>query len=112
MTLAQILAIVIFVAMFITIISGKVHRFIPALIGAALIFVIIFFGILQSTEGVYHVLNLEQLGQLKFWVPGHEHIESHGVNWQTIIFIGGMMVMVEGFEKPIEKTVQRRYLRC
>jgi len=40
-------------------------------------------------------LNLGQLGQFRFWVPGQQHIESHGVNWQTIIFIGGMMVMVE-----------------
>ncbi len=43
-----------------------------------------------------HVLNLEQLGQFKFWVPGQEQIQTHGVNWQTIIFIGGMMTMVEG----------------
>lgn len=96
MTIAQILAIVIFVAMFITIIIGKVHRYIPALIGAALVCIIVFFGVLHSPVTGYEVLNLEQLGQFKFWVPGHERIESHGVNWQTIIFIGGMMTMVEG----------------
>jgi len=89
MTLVQILAIVIFVAMFIIIIIGKVHRFIPALIGAALVFIIVFFGILHRPVAAWDVLNLEQLGQLKFWIPGHESIESHGVNWQTIIFIGG-----------------------
>jgi Na+/H+ antiporter NhaD/arsenite permease-like protein len=45
---------------------------------------------------VANVLNLEQIGHLKFWIPGEQHIESRGINWQTIIFIGGMMVMVEG----------------
>jgi Na+/H+ antiporter NhaD/arsenite permease-like protein len=95
-TLSQILAIAIFLAMFITIIIGKVHRFIPALIGAALTITIVFLFVLKSPEAVLSVLNLEQLGQIKFWIPGEEHIESHGVNWQTIIFIGGMMTMVEG----------------
>ena len=96
LVLSQILAIVIFLVMFITIISGKVHRFIPALVGAALTVIIVFLLIMKSPEAILTVLNLEQLGQLNFWIPGQEHIESHGVNWQTIIFIGGMMTMVEG----------------
>jgi Na+/H+ antiporter NhaD/arsenite permease-like protein len=94
--LSQILAVAIFVAMFIAIVVGKVHRFIPAVIGAALTVVVVFLITLQSTEAVVNVLNLQQLGQLSFWIPGEQHVESHGVNWQTIIFIGGMMVMVEG----------------
>jgi Na+/H+ antiporter NhaD/arsenite permease-like protein len=94
--LSQILAIAIFVLMFLAIIIGKVHRFIPALIGAGLTLVVVFLITMQSPDSVLHVLNLGQLGQLHFWVPGQEHIESYGINWQTIIFIGGMMVMVEG----------------
>jgi Na+/H+ antiporter NhaD/arsenite permease-like protein len=96
LTLSQILAIAIFVVMFMAIIIGKVHRFIPALVGAALTFIIVFLIVLKSPDAVFSVLNLEQLGQLRFWVPGQEPIESYGVNWQTIIFIGGMMTMVEG----------------
>ena len=94
--LSQIIALTIFVVMFIAIIVGKVHRFIPALIGAALTIIVVFLIILKSPEAVSSVLNLGQLGQLKFWIPGEQHVESHGVNWQTIIFIGGMMIMVEG----------------
>jgi len=82
--------------MFTAIIIGKVHRYIPALIGGALVIVVVFLLVMRSPEAVLNVLNLGQLGEFKFWVPGQEHIESHGVNWQTIIFIGGMMVMVEG----------------
>ncbi len=96
LTLSQILAIAIFVVMFIAIVSGKVHRYIPALIGAALTLIVVLLITLKSPDAVLSVLNLEQVGQLKFWIPGQEHIESQGVNWQTIIFIGGMMVMVEG----------------
>ncbi len=82
--------------MFVAIIIGKVHRYIPALIGAALVVIVVFLGLMQSPEAILNVLNLGQLGELKFWIPGQEHIESRGINWQTIIFIGGMMLMVEG----------------
>jgi Na+/H+ antiporter NhaD/arsenite permease-like protein len=94
--LSQILAIIIFAAMFVAIIVGKVHRFIPALIGAGLILVVVFLIVMRSPATVYYALNLEELGKLQFWVPGGEGLVSHGVNWQTIIFIGGMMIMVEG----------------
>jgi Na+/H+ antiporter NhaD/arsenite permease-like protein len=96
LTLSQILAVAIFVAMFIMIIAGIVHRFVPTIIAAALTIIIVLLITLQSTDAVVRVLNLQQLGQLRFWIPGEQPIESHGVNWQTIIFIGGMMVMVEG----------------
>ena len=38
MTVAQIAAIIIFIAMFAAIISDKVHRFIPAVVGGLLTF--------------------------------------------------------------------------
>ncbi|MBA7698922.1 putative transporter [subsurface metagenome] len=95
-TLSQILAIAIFLVMFIVIVIGKVHRYIPALIGGAVTCVAVFLIVERNPEMIFNVLNLGQLGEFKFWVPGHQQIESHGVNWQTIIFIGGMMAMVEG----------------
>jgi Na+/H+ antiporter NhaD/arsenite permease-like protein len=95
MELSQVLAITIFLAMFIAIVIGKVHRYIPALIGAALTLVVVFLIVLKNPQAVSSVLNLAQLGELRFWIPGKEPIASHGVNWQTIIFIGGMMIMVE-----------------
>ena len=94
--LSQILAIVIFLIMFTAIVIGKVHRYIPAVIGALLTIVIVFLITMQSTQAVFNVLNVGQLTELNFWYPGEQHIESRGINWQTIVFIGGMMVMVEG----------------
>jgi len=96
LTLSQILAVVIFLLMFIVIVSGKVHRYIPALIGGALTLVVVFLIISKSPQMVVNVLNLGQIGEFRFWIPGEQHVVSHGVNWQTIIFISGMMVMVEG----------------
>ncbi len=95
MGLSQVLALAIFLAMFAAIIIGKVHRFIPALVGAALTLVVVFFIVLRDPMGAFNVLNVAEMGQLRFWFPGKEHFASHGVNWQTIIFIGGMMAMVE-----------------
>jgi Na+/H+ antiporter NhaD/arsenite permease-like protein len=98
-TLAQIFAMVIFLVMFGVIMWGKVHRYIPALIGAALVFVVVFLIVMKDVGLIRNVLNLGQLVEMRFWLPGKEHIESHGINWQTIVFIAGMMIMVEGLAK-------------
>jgi len=94
--LAQFLAIAIFVWMLINVIVGRVHRYVPALIGAALTIVIVFVVVLREPSLALNVLNLGEVSQYRFWVPGQEQIVSHGVNWQTVIFIAGMMAMVEG----------------
>jgi len=96
MTLSQIVAIIIFAAMFVVLIIGKVQRYIAALIGAALTIVVVFLILMHSPQSVVTAFNLSQIFQLHFWLPGHTSVESSGVNWQTIFFIGGMMVMVEG----------------
>jgi Na+/H+ antiporter NhaD/arsenite permease-like protein len=98
MSLAQILAIVIFALMFAAITSGKIQRYIAALVGAALMIVVVFLIVMRSSDALWSVLNLAQMGQAHFWIPGAHPVESQGVNWQTIIFIGGMMVMVCGLE--------------
>src|SRR4030042_3463310 len=95
-TWSQVCALAIFIIMFIVITTGKVPRYIPALIGGALTILIVFLLILKEPDAVVTVLNFGQIGTKSFWYPGHSAEVSHGVNWQTIIFIGGMMIMVEG----------------
>jgi Na+/H+ antiporter NhaD/arsenite permease-like protein len=97
--LSQVTAIVIFLAMFVVIILNKFPRYVPALVGGGLTFALVFLLIMRSPAAVVSVLNVGQVFQPAFWFPGHEPLESSGVNWQTIIFIGGMMVMVEGLGK-------------
>ena len=99
LSLSQILSISIFIIVLGVIVWDKVPRYIPAIVGALLIIVVVFLGVMRSPSSAWNVLNLEQLVHFNFWVPGQEHIESYGVNWQTIIFIGGMMVMVAGMER-------------
>ena len=107
--LAQILAVIIFAVMFAAIVLGRVHRFIPALAGAALTIVVVFLAVSQNPDMIWSTLNLGQLGELNFWIPGQEHIESQGVNWQTIIFIGGMKEMVEGRSDVAVKRLRFLY---
>ena len=97
--LAQIFAVVIFLLMFLIIIINKLPRYIPALVGGVLTILIVFLIIMKSPTTVFHVLNFGQMTKSAFWVPGRQSFQSVGVNWQTIIFIGGMMVMVEGLGK-------------
>jgi Na+/H+ antiporter NhaD/arsenite permease-like protein len=97
-TIGQILLVIIFLVMFIVITIGKVHRYIPALFGAALTLLVLLVVFRENTMAIT-VLNLSTIHQTAFWIPGQEHFESHGVNWQTIIFIAGMMIMVEGLVK-------------
>jgi Na+/H+ antiporter NhaD/arsenite permease-like protein len=97
MEISQIVAIVIFVLMFVSIIWGKVHRFVSALVAAALVIGILFLAVMHEPHAILEVLNVSHLTQISFWIPGHNGAEStSGINWQTIIFIAGMMVMVEG----------------
>lgn len=94
---ATIAAIVIFLAMFGVIIQGRVERHIPALIGGALVLIVVFGICMHSMDAVVQTLNYKSIFTYQFWVPGHHAEESAtGINWATIIFIAGMMLMVEG----------------
>ena len=79
LNLSQILALAIFIAMFVTIIIGKIHRYIPALIGAAGIFIFVFVINMQSPELGAKVMNLGQIGQKshKFGEGAHAHHILH-----------------------------------
>ncbi|MBQ5676289.1 MAG: anion permease [Lachnospiraceae bacterium] len=100
MTIAQILAILLFVIMFVLIVIDKIERHYVTL-GCGILTLLLVFGVaMQSMSGIWAVLNLESLFHLEFWyAAGSTEEASAGINWATIIFIAGMMVMVEGMEK-------------
>jgi len=86
--------------MFIIIITDKWERHIPALVGAVLMIAVVFLGLLRSPAAVWETLNVASIFTGAFWIPGPGHSESSmGINWATILFIAGMMVMVEGMAK-------------
>jgi Na+/H+ antiporter NhaD/arsenite permease-like protein len=97
---AQVLAVLIFVAMFLLIVIDKIERHIVTLVCGLLTLVLVFGVAMQSMTAVLETLNLRSIFTVGFWyVSGSEGESTSGINWATIIFILGMMVMVEGMAK-------------
>lgn len=92
---AQILAAVIFVGMFALIIMDKFERQYVTLGSAALVLVVVFGICMHSWDAIKNALNLGAIFRADFWYGASESASS-GVNWSTIFFITGMMIMVEG----------------
>ena len=97
---SQIFAIVIFVLMFALIIMDKIPRHWVTL-GCGLATIIIVFAIcMRSPNAIIETLNVKSIFTTEFWhTSGKGSESSSGINWATIIFIAGMMVMVEGMAK-------------
>ncbi|MBN1161467.1 MAG: hypothetical protein JXA17_05945 [Dehalococcoidales bacterium] len=98
MSVSQVLAILIFVLMFAAIASNKIHRHVAALGGAAVMIIVVFLGIMQEPGELWDFLNVKQLWQSNFWVPGAQAVEAPGFNWQTMVFVGTMMLTVGWLE--------------
>lgn len=107
---AQVLAVIIFVAMFILIVTEVIKKHYITLSAAALTIVGVFliggamvgnvFGPernLSGVEAMLETLNIKSIFELGFWYGGAE--SACGINWATIIFLFGMMVMVEGMAR-------------
>jgi Na+/H+ antiporter NhaD/arsenite permease-like protein len=97
MIAAQVLAIIIFIAMFVLIVLDKVERAYVTLGCGALTIVCVFGVAMRSPSAIWETLNLRQIFTVGFWYSaGMAEESSAGVNWATIIFVAGMMIMVEG----------------
>lgn len=97
---AQILAVIIFLSMFILIITEIWERHIITL-ACGLLTLVLVFGIgMHSMTAVIDTLNVRSIFTAGFWYQAANASESSsGVNWETIIFIIGMMIMVEGMAR-------------
>ncbi|WP_028242210.1 SLC13 family permease [Pseudobutyrivibrio ruminis] len=95
--LAEIMAIVIFVAMFVLIVWDRFPKHYVTL-GCGALTSIFVFGIgMRSMEAFLNTLAVKGIFTRNFWHTAGESAEqTSGVNWATIIFLWGMMVMVEG----------------
>lgn len=97
---AQILATVIFVIMFLLIITEKFERHIITLVCGLLTLVGVFGICMHSMDAVTETLNFHNIFTTQFWYSaGSAEESSSGINWATIIFIAGMMIMVEGMAR-------------
>ena len=93
---AQIIAICIFVTMFLLIILDKFERHYITLGSGALVLVLVFGVCMRSMSAIWE--NLGAFFQSTFWYGASEE-STAGINWSTILFIAGMMIMVEGLGK-------------
>ena len=92
--MAQAFAIIIFLAMFILIIMDKWPKQYVTL-GCALLTLILVFGVgMHSMDAVIETLNVKSIFTQGFWYTGGQASEtSSGINWETIVFLAGMMII-------------------
>lgn len=95
---SQLVAILIFIVMFIEIVRDRIPRYLVALLAGGLTIVVVFLGLMHSGSAVWTSLSLQSMLEPTFWYVGHSPVNelNVGINWSTILFIAGMMVMVEG----------------
>ncbi len=95
MTAAQIFAIIIFIGMFLMVVLDKIEKHYVTL-GSGLLVITVVFGIcMKSGKAISETLALKGFFTKNFWYQVTES-ESRGINWATIVFLAGMMIMVEG----------------
>lgn len=83
--MAQILAVIIFVAMFALIVTEKIERHIVTLVCGLLVLVLVFGLVMHSPAAIWETLNLRAIFTLSFWYPAGQGGEaSAGINWETI----------------------------
>ena len=100
MLVAKILAVTIFVVMFIMIILEIFERHYITLVCGLLTLLLVFGLGMHSFDAALETLNVRNIFTSGFWYSaGESHESSSGVNWATIIFILGMMIMVEGMAR-------------
>lgn len=98
--MAQIAAVAIFAVMFGLIVLDKFERHIVTLLCGAATLILVFGVCMRSADAVFETLNLKAIFTTEFWYnTGQASESSGGINWATIIFIAGMMIMVEGMAR-------------
>lgn len=93
--IAQLTAIGIFILMFVGILSERFERHQVSLFCGAAMLIIVCGMMMKDYEGLWKIMAFDEFVDPDFWYQKGELAQSTGINWATIIFIAGMMVMVE-----------------
>lgn len=97
---AKFIAVAIFMVMFSLIISEKFERHVITLLCGAATSIFVFGIFMHSMDAFLETLNIRNIFTLSFWYESGTAMESTGgINWATIIFLAGMMIMVEGMAR-------------
>ena len=94
--LSQILSITIAIVMFILVLWGKYPRHLVTLSAGGLMIVLVFLLSMGSLGAVLEALSVNSFLKFEFWFSHVGMTEFNtGINWSTILFLAGMMIMVE-----------------
>lgn len=96
---AKITAVTIFLVMFLLIIFSRIERQYITLACGALMLILVFGVFMQSIYEITQTLNLSCFFTVGFWHTSGRTETLSGINWDTIVFILGMMIMVEGMAR-------------
>ena len=96
MASAQIVSVAIFLVMFLLLVTEKFPRHLVTLACGLATLVIVFGICMQDPAAIAESLSLKSFIAPTFWYSSGEVETTTGINWETILFIAGMMVMVEG----------------
>ncbi|MCR5494932.1 MAG: anion permease [Treponema sp.] len=108
--IAQFLAVTIFLIMFGLIITERFPKQYTTLVCGALTLILVFGLGMQldihffsreysSLQSIKETLNIHNIFTAGFWYTAAGEAESKGIDWATIIFLTGMMIMVEGMAR-------------
>ena len=96
MVSAQIAAVIIFFLMFFLLVTEKIERHIVTLLCGLATLVVVFGICMRDMGAVLNSLSFQSFFEPTFWYSLGTAETSTGINWETILFIAGMMIMVEG----------------
>ena len=87
--------------MFVEIVRERFPRHLVALAAGGLTLVVVFLVTMHSWPDVWKALSFESMAETTFWYTGaHGSTDMNtGINWSTVLFITGMMIMVEGMSE-------------
>ena len=98
--LHQGLALAIAAFTFLQLLRGKWPRHVLTLAAGGLMVVVVLLGVMGSLDAVMEALSVDSFGKPQFWFAHGGVTERNvGINWSTVLFLVGMMVMVEGMSE-------------
>ncbi len=97
--IAQLTAISIFILMFVGILSEKFERHQVSLFCGAAMLIIVCGMMMKDYKGLWDIMGFDEFVDPNFWYQRRALEQEAGINWATIVFISGMMVMVEAMAR-------------
>ena len=98
--LSQILALIIAIVLFSALLQGKYPRYLLTLAAGGAMVLVVLLGTMGSPAAALEALSVDSFVKPQFWFAHGGVTEFNvGINWSTILFLAGMMIMVEAMSE-------------